>query len=255
MTHRIYRNTPNLEAIFNTQNKIPKKMCCFWFGDRSESFQQMRDQFFSTFWKHHSEDKWDLNLYGEDDLIAWSKDSNFLTAMPVVKIMSLLEGAPYAFQCDVWRTLAVYNFGGVYADLDNTFHGNIDLALFDATYVTAVQQDDFDKRGFGLCNGFFAAERHHPVLWKLHQYQIRALSQRTLESYDDYMDAVGVSAYNRVLEEYTIKQGAPIRILPREYVLPYGYWEVNKPSVNKCSIMCHHWNHADGADKRARDMT
>jgi|11_taG_2_1085331.scaffolds.fasta_scaffold12677_2 hypothetical protein len=255
MSHNIYRNTPNLERIFNVQDTIPKKLCCFWFGDRAPSFDLMKDRFFSTFWEHHSPDRWELNLYTSEDLLMWAKDPSFKTAIPIQDLMSLLEGAPYAFQCDVWRTLAVYNFGGVYADLDNTFHGNIDLAIYDTSFVTAVQQDDFDKRGFGLHNGFFGATAGHDALWELHEYQVRTLSERTLETYDDYMDAVGVSAYNKVLEDFTVKQDSTIRILPREYVLPYGYWEVDSPNINKCSIMCHHWNHADGADKRARDVT
>lgn len=237
-SHKVYRVTPKAEYKYLNRPKIPKILHTIWIGTHSAEALEMQDTCAATFRRHHDEAAWEHRHWSLDDLDI----SMSVCGLSAAEIRDTLSRIPPTFAADVLRSVVVYLYGGVYIDVDFTVHGAIDALIENERMVVALQQDDeqLDSLGFGVANGFIAAEAEHPIMGALVAAQFKALRDRQLDTYDDYMDAVGVTLFNAILESYIERH--PVKILPREFVIPYGYWEPDRPRLFKNTILSHHWN-------------
>ena len=237
----VYRNTPNLETYFTSQyaDPIPRTLHTCWVGRETEDSKAMASLCRESFFAHHSDERW-LHVHWTNESIPIIEES------ARISVSELLPKVSGAFKCDVIRTLVTLVYGGVYLDCDFTVHQNLEPLLFGRDAVFALQQDEtrLDELGFGLANGFFAITPQHPFIYDLLMEQIRglnALSDSRVATFDEAMEAVGVSAFNRVAERH-LDSFSNLLILPQRMVFPYGYWEPDDVKHTKEAVLNHHWN-------------
>lgn len=67
---------------------------------------------------------------------------------------------PGAYQCDLWRLLVLYTYGGIYIDAGHQFVVPISEILHDDDEFVSV----FEVYELGIHNSFICAYPHHPIL-------------------------------------------------------------------------------------------
>jgi mannosyltransferase OCH1-like enzyme len=80
-------------------------------------------------------------------------------------VKQAFEMKQYAFAADYIRLYAVYNYGGIYLDMDVEVIKPFD-DLLDSDIMLAVEEDDFG----GIESGCFGAEKGHPYIKKCLDY-------------------------------------------------------------------------------------
>ena len=236
---KVYRNTPRLEELFFSQHlrSIPRTLHTCWVGKATKDSKAMVELTTKSFFDQHSRSRW-MHLHWTDDSIGALEEA---LGVAVAHLLLKVSGA---FKCDVIRTMATLVYGGLYLDCDFTVHQNLEPILFGRDAVFALQQDErrLDELGFGLANGVFAVTPQHPFVRALFEEQLKGLkSLDDSATFDQSMEAVGVSAFNRVAEDH-LDTFENALILPQRMVFPYGYWEADTVKHTKEAVLNHHWN-------------
>lgn len=125
------------KLIFNTQNEeqIPKIIHSFWFsGDKKpEAYQKCIDS-----WRKKCPDykivEWDMNNYNY-------RKNQFMKAA--------IEKKKWAFASDYARLDVIYQFGGIYMDMDVELLQSFDSLLGNDAFFTFDTQNDIDLGTFG----------------------------------------------------------------------------------------------------------
>jgi len=238
---RAYRTTPKAEIrYFEQKNAIPRVLHTAWVGIHNERSAEMAEITHRTFKQFND----------GYEIIHWTEDNIEQLDLSDLKtnwseLRTLLSVVPAVFKVDVYRTIIGYVHGGIYLDVDFTIQGSFESMLWGRSIVMGLQQEDqqIERLGFGAGGGFFACKPKTLFMERLFEIQLKALKDLNMESYDDYMQGVGITAWNQALEE-AIEFGEDITILPREIMYPYGYWEQESPREYKSTLMIHHWNHS-----------
>jgi hypothetical protein len=92
-----------------------------------------------------------------------------------------------AFKADLWRYCVLYEYGGVYADIDTLCLGKIDDFIGTNASVFVVDLNTNSEEGtYNLSNGFIAIEPKSPIMREcilrvVHNVENRIVSNRLLD--------------------------------------------------------------------------
>jgi mannosyltransferase OCH1-like enzyme len=129
---------------------IPKIVHFIWLNDPiPEKFQK-------------NISSWKDNLKGYE-FVLWNFDRFDINSSIWVK--QAFEMKQYAFAADYIRFYAVYNYGGIYLDIDVEVIKPFD-DLLDSDIMLAVENDESE----GIESGCFGAEKGHPYIKKCLDY-------------------------------------------------------------------------------------
>lgn len=147
---RYIQNRNNIYDSFITKRKIPRNLFqTFKTKKLSPEFQKVVNT-----WKEHNPE-YNYQLYDDKDCDTFMKRFDTRIYNAYKKII------PGAFKADLWRYCVLYEYGGVYADVDTLCIGKIDDFLFDTTeFVIPVDMTSDYK----LFNSFIAAAPRSKIL-------------------------------------------------------------------------------------------
>jgi mannosyltransferase OCH1-like enzyme len=194
---------------------------------------------------------WEIRLYDDDacrDLV--------LRDFP--HLASLYDGLPTNIQrADLFRYLAVYRFGGVYADLDMECYRPIEPLLGGRSCVFGTEAEFGEslrrrlnyRRPYQVANCIFAAKPRHPFFQLLLE-RIQGPPLDGIDIVDAVEDTTGPRFLTRVFQEVR-EQFPGMTLLPQIHWMP-----PNRPSYPNCfpfnvHIYCRH--HFVGSWKTGRN--
>jgi mannosyltransferase OCH1-like enzyme len=192
-------------------NKIPKIIHYCWFGGKPIPKKTLR---YIKTWKEKCHDykfmKWD--------------ETNF-DYQKYTYTREAYENKKWAFVSDVCRLEKLYEYGGIYIDVNTKMFKNLDPLLKHGMFFGFEQ----DNLVMGMS---FGARKNHPIIKKIidqyykkeHLVNDGKINYRTINSrIQEELVAVGIRLDN------TFQQIDDITIYPKEYFCP-AYW--NSPKVD-----------------------
>ena len=145
---------------------IPKIFHHIWLGDKTLPKQE--EEFIDSFKKHYPD--WEFILWDNDRIKELEMPSNCQEAFDIVPNWEK-QTPCYSCQSDVIRWLAVYEYGGIYADTDVECFKSIEEFITEDTDLLAIKPHS----GNWLASAFFGASKN----FKLLKNMIEDLKPRT----------------------------------------------------------------------------
>ncbi len=211
----------------NSQNKIDKKIHCFWFSNdkKPKEYQYCMDS-----WKR---------VCPEYEIIEWN--ANNYNYDKNVFMRQAYESKKWAFVSDYARLDVIYHYGGIYLDMDVELLKTLDpLLKFEAFFNFGTQNDIDLGSGFGSVKG-------------------NILVKKLLDLYDgiEFWDENGTPLANSFIQPELLrkefqKNGVSmngkmqlindILFLPRKYATPIDDFFLQNYVLCDDSRSIHHYN-------------
>lgn len=162
----------------------------------------------------------DYRFYDDADCLA-------LVRTDYPRLIDLYESLPLSIlRADLFRYLAVYRFGGIYADVDMECLQPFDSFLSAGGAVfsieaqtTSVRQRELQYREpFQIANCIFASEAGHPFIRLIIDRAVQLISLQPSIKPDAVEDVTGPRMLTRLFYETT---PPAVRVLQQIYWLPY----------------------------------
>jgi len=155
-------------------------------------------------------------------------------------VQQAFEAHKYAFAADFIRLYAVYNYGGIYMDMDIEVIKNFD-ELLDSPYILAYEKEN------GIEAGIFGAEKHHPLIKQcLDYYQnrkfINTQGQMSITPLPEIMYNL-LSINHRFQKRTSLQMGTEpqtIYLFPNEYFTAKSY-TTGKITCTRNTYTIHHF--------------
>ena len=189
-------------------------------------------------WKRFNPDC-EYRLYDDADCLA-------LVRAEFPHLANLYEALPLAIlRADFFRYLAIYRFGGLYADVDmeclqplSRFFSEDGAVFSIEARLTAARQRELGYRyPYQIANCIFASEAGHPFIGSIIDRVVALIgSQQPIKS-AAVEDATGPRMLTRLFYE---KMPPDVRVLRQIYWLPYLAYPRVFP-LNANIYTCHHF--------------
>jgi mannosyltransferase OCH1-like enzyme len=160
--------------------------------------------------------------------------------------LTAYEAFHFAIQrADLFRALAVYRFGGLYADVDmeclrpmeRFFQMNGALFCIETRLTSARQGELGYRHPYQIANCIFAAEAEHPFLWDVIEKIARLAGTKPISDPAQVEDATGPRLLTRLFFDCT---GEQPHILEQVFWMPPTLFPAVFP-LNKNMFARHHF--------------
>lgn len=199
-------------------------------------------------WKQFNPD-YEYRFYDDADCLRLVR-----TEFP--RLAGLYESLPLSIlRADLFRYLAVYHFGGLYADVDmeclqplsRLLSVNGAIFSIEARLTAARQRELGYRHPYQLANCIFASEARHPFVGAIIDRAIELIGSRQSILPTDVEDVTGPRMLTRLFYE---QMPADVRVLQQIYWLPYRMYPRAFP-LNANMYTRHHfigsWKAPEGA--------
>lgn len=193
---------------------IPKIIHQIWVGDNPLPAKS------ETYIKKIKE------LHPEYEYKLWKNDD--ITPENFINYKYIVASNKNAQKADIMRYEILYNYGGIYLDIDMEVYKSLTPLL---THSLIVCNED-DNVDIYITNAFIACEKRNPQL-------LNCVSLIKLTDWTQPINkATGPSYFKQC-----IKLNSDVRLLPTCYCYPI-HWSNKKadPKINDDTFMCHHWD-------------
>ncbi len=212
------------KKIFNNCKKIDKKIHSFWFsGDKKpEDYQKCIDSWYK--------------MCPDYEIIEWNMDNYDYNKNAFMK--QAIEKRKWAFASDYARLDVVYQFGGVYMDMDVELLKPLDSLLGNKAFFTFDVNRDIDLGTFGSVSG-------NDLLAELmHQYDNIDFSgdMKSMNYYCQPRYIRSVLKKNGVLLNGNAQYVDEMAFLPRNYLAPKDSILYEMIGLTEETIGIHHYN-------------
>lgn len=163
---------------------IPKKIHYVWVGKKGKPKDIKKCM---KTWKKYLKDY---------EFIEWNEDNFDIESHPFVK--AAYAARKWAFVSDYIRAYAIYNYGGIYLDTDNSVLRPLDELLTNRAFV-GYENDEYP---FTAC---FGAEKGHPLVKDMLDYYEGL--DFTFDSKDQLKSVNTKSVSNLLIDKYNCKTG------------------------------------------------
>jgi mannosyltransferase OCH1-like enzyme len=159
--------------------------------------------------------EWEYNYYSDESILDFTSDVFGKEWLDI-----LLNKCPVGvMRSDIWRCMAVYNYGGIYADLDTICTDSIDLWGLDLSKEAIF---NVEQSGFILNWAFMGRAKSRVFEIILENIQRNIHEQRTL-SIDYVYKTTGPIVFTESIKNYIDKNNNDIQIIN-----DYNYFTSNK---------------------------
>lgn len=226
-----------IDADYGLKNKIEKKIHCFWFsGDKKPpEYQQCIDS-----WKR---------VCPEYEIIEWNAKTYDCEKNTFVK--QAFEKRKWAFVSDYARLDVIYNYGGIYLDMDVELFKNFDPFLKFRAFFNFGTQCDID-----LGSGFGSVKNNPFVAFLLDLYKDKEFLDQEGNILTDSF--VQPALLREAFGKYGFSMNGNMQILDDMLVLPRKYYTPMDDFFLQYFVQCeetrgiHHYN-AGWWEKENRD--
>jgi mannosyltransferase OCH1-like enzyme len=173
-------------------------------------------------WQRHHPD-WQYILWTDEDIREYMEAEH-------PEFMPLFNRYPHNIQrVDMMRYFILYDFGGVYCDLDQYPLQNIE------EYLETDAQAYFVHSANANCftNSLMASQRHAPIWKEVHQRLWQRDPWWAVGKHLEVMTSTGPMMLNDVL----VNSHQPYAVLPRAKFNPYAQHEIGEVACRKHTVM------------------
>lgn len=224
-------NWRDLGRAKTTLGRVPKIIHQVWINADPEIPEKWRQG--PSSWKKHHPD-WVYFLWTKDNARPYmaAKHPDYL---------GLFDSYPYEImRIDMIRYFFLYDFGGVYCDLDDYPLANIESYLETGAQAYFVHQ----STGYIYINSFMASQRGAPVWLEVHRGLLRETPWWCIGKHLTVMMGTGPIMLDSVLR----KSCQTYAVLPRCKFNAYAHYEAGaseRPGVIMMSLPGKSWNGLD----------
>ncbi len=190
---------------------------------------------FAYSWKKQK--SFNYHLYTDESMDEFVH-TKYKEILPAYNKLTIVE------KTDLFRLMLVYEFGGIYADLDTTCQKDLEVLWKEhpnATIMVGVEADTTIEvqeimklpRLYQLCNWTFAANKGNPVVKKIIERVIDNISER---AHLQTLEKTGPAVLTDVILENKDSEG--LVILPIDY-FGAGQKHSNSPSRREGFVVHH----------------
>ena len=137
--------------------RIPPRIQQVFISNHEYIFDPYRPLIQTILRQHPAFEHW---FWFQNDVLSFANQSDFL------KVFSTAPSV--VFKSDILRYFVIYEFGGVYIDMDFKAHAPLDPLLKNYSCILGREPDPiaYGSRGrrYLISTAFFAMQRHHPFL-------------------------------------------------------------------------------------------
>ncbi len=202
---------------------IPKIIHYCWFG-KTKLPQEFEDYI----------SRWKL-VHPDFDFVLWN-ENNSPFQYPYLE--NAISNKKYANASNFVRLYAVYNYGGIYLDVDFEIKKRLDV-LCDLNCFFGKEKDEDDN--VNINNAIFGAERNH---WFIQELLINFCTIFTGDEHANISSPLfttnQILKYTKIIgdENQLIND---IQIFGSEYFYPYNWVKMDKSKITSSTMAVHHY--------------
>lgn len=221
LKNQYFAYVDGLERLYQDEPRIPKIIHQIWVGPHP--FPQDAREWQAT-WKNLHPD-WDYKLWTNEDVESLEFENK--------KYYN--EAENWGEKADILRLQILYEFGGLYVDVDQKCYKSFDILHHTCDFFAGIHQLPLifgRKNVVRIANGVIGAVPKHPII----KHAVQQIQYN--RHHEHLLERVGPDFFTQIIKETLVEssnQGHTDVLLPANYFYPCGkrnQWYTMKPNAH-----------------------